>query len=82
MGGGEIADAGGSSTLWRAQLVSAAEQRRLVEHLARMRAAEYVTIRSGRRRRGIAGGTSPGCALAAGGASPGAPSGLLPAGGA
>jgi hypothetical protein len=41
----EITDAGGSSMLWRAQLVSAAEQRRLVEDLARTRAAEYVTIR-------------------------------------
>ena len=41
----EIAEAGGASLLWRAQLVSAAEQRRLVEDLARMRAAEYLTIR-------------------------------------
>jgi hypothetical protein len=41
----EISEAGGVSMLWRAQLVSAAEQRRLVEDLARMRAAEYVTIR-------------------------------------
>ena len=40
----EIDDAGGSSTLWRAELTSAAQERGLVAEMAAARAAEYAAI--------------------------------------
>ena len=69
---------------WSAQLVSAAEQHKLADDLARMRGAEYGTIRE---RAGGGGGSaddgaSADGALASGGPPPGAASGLLPARGA
>jgi hypothetical protein len=51
----EIAEAGGASTQWRAQLTSGVEQRRLVDTLSRARAAEYISI----RERAEAAGSMP-----------------------
>jgi len=40
----EIAEAGGSSTLWRAQLTSVAQEQAVIEELAAARSAEYADI--------------------------------------
>ena len=39
-----VAEAGGSSTLWRAELLSQAQQRELVQRLAAARAEEYAAV--------------------------------------
>lgn len=41
----EIGEAGGSSTLWRAELTSRSQERALIRAMADARAAEYRTIR-------------------------------------
>jgi hypothetical protein len=55
----QVAEAGGSSTLWRAWLSSRAQERALIEALGRARAAEYTAMAdraasdSGESRRGL-----------------------------
>jgi hypothetical protein len=39
-----VAEAGGSSTLWRAELTSRAQERALIERLAAARAEEYAAV--------------------------------------
>jgi uncharacterized protein YdbL (DUF1318 family) len=50
----EIGEAGGSSTLWRAQLTTKSQERALIRGIAEARAAEYRTIRDRAR---VAGST-------------------------
>jgi len=60
----EIAEAGGSSTLWRAELTSVAQERQVIQELAAARSEEYAAI-AARARAARLGSSTPAQAVRA-----------------